>query len=572
MSIFGETAYTPYLSDATTTSGPKGEVANAKLIAHSQKFDHEVIEVVPGIYNQIGIGLATATLIEGETGNIIVDCGDSVWQAERQQEEFAKVSDRPLSAVMYTHWHYASGARVWVPEGQESSIPVWGHRKVPSNLSKLSSDLGPMLMRRVTVQFGGHLPTQGPDAFPNIGLGPYLLNPGASSMEVAYVTPNKLIADEDEAEIDGVKFQFWQYNSDSDDTLIIYLPEQKVCINNHLWPTFYNIYTLRGEEFRDPRDLIAGLDKLLSLDIEHLINVHGRPISGRENVRRALTLYRDSIQYAFDQTIRGINLGLSGREIADELPYPEEFSSFELLGEHYGEFPHSIRQIYNGMMGWFGHDTAELNPLPLKVEAARIVEGFGGRAAVMAKAQKAIADGEQNWAAQLMSYLLRIDADDSEARQIKADCLRYMGQRTPASVVRNWYLEEAVHLEGKADITKPVIQSANLDVMRQNPPGTFVRGLRFRLHPGKAAGKDIRFAVRFSDLEQTFSLHLRNRVAVYHEGLIDDADLVLNLPRDIWLKQVLGLAPVSEAIASGEASLKGDTDLLSEFLSLFVTK
>ena len=34
-------------------------------------------------------------------------------------------------------------------EGREDEIPVWGHRKVPQNLAKLSSDLGPMLMRRV---------------------------------------------------------------------------------------------------------------------------------------------------------------------------------------------------------------------------------------------------------------------------------------------------------------------------------------------------------------------------------------------------------------------------------------
>lgn len=569
MDIYGRVPYSPYLAGAESGTGPKGEIANKDLIAHSQKFDHDVIKVKDGIYNQIGIGLATTTLIEGETGNIIVDCGDSVWQAERQKEAFDKVSDRPLSAVMYTHWHYASGARVWVPAGEEGKTPVWGHRKVPQNLAKMSSDLGPMLMRRVTIQFGGHLPTGGPDAFPNIGLGPYLVNPGAKTMEIAYVQPDNLIGDEDEAEIDGVKFQFWQYNSDSDDTLIIYMPEEKVCINNHLWPTFYNIYTLRGEEFRDPRDLIAGLDKLLSLDIEHLINVHGRPISGRENVQRALTMYRDSIQYAFDQTIRGINAGLSAREISDDLPYPDEFSGFELLGEHYGEFQHSIRQIYNGMMGWFGNDTAELNPLPLKVEADRIVAGFGGREKVMEAAQQAIADSEQNWAAQLMSYLIRIDAEDTEARQVKADCLRHMGQRTPASVVRNWYLEEAVHLEGKADISKPVINSANLDVMRQNPPGTFVRSLRFRLHPGKAAGKDQTFTIRFTDIDKSFNLNVRNRVVVYGEGAADTSDFVLELERDTWLSHVAGLAPIGGALDDGAAKLTGDRAAFDAFIGMF---
>ncbi|MCB1419793.1 MAG: MBL fold metallo-hydrolase [Notoacmeibacter sp.] len=569
MNLFGEKPYVPYLSECEVSTGPKGEIANSSLIAHSDKFKQDLIKVSEGIYNIVGIGLATSTLIEGKTGNIIVDTGDSVWQAEQQKAAFAQVSDRPLSAVMYTHWHYASGARVWVPEGSEADTPIWAHRKVPQNLSKLTSDLGPMLMRRVTIQFGGHLPTSGPDAFPNIGLGPFLLNPGAKTMELAYVAPNRLINDIDEAEIDGVKFQFWQYNSDSDDTLIIYMPDRKVCINNHLWPTFYNIYTLRGEEFRDPRDLIDGLDKLLSLDIEHLINVHGRPISGRENVKRALTLYRDSIQYAFDQTIRGINLGLSGREIADALPYPEELAEFELLGEHYGEFSHSIRQIYNGMMGWFGNDTAELNPVPLHVEAERIVDGFGGRNNVLKCAAKAIEDGEQNWAAQLMSYLLRLDPEDSEARGLKAKCLRYMGQRTPASVVRNWYLEEAVHLEGKIDITKPVLRTANLDMMRQNPPGTFVRSLRFRLHPGKAQGLNKKFTVRFTELGRSFHLVIRNRVAVFGEGDLENPDFKLELERDVWLKHIVGLKPIGESIDDGLARLDGDRTEFDAFIGLF---
>ena len=109
MSVFGAVGYRPYLSDAKTATGAKGEIANVDLIAHSGKFEQETVRVVDGVYNLIGIGLATTTLIEGKTGNIIVDTGDSVWQAERHKEEFAKVSERPLSAVMYTPAALGSG-------------------------------------------------------------------------------------------------------------------------------------------------------------------------------------------------------------------------------------------------------------------------------------------------------------------------------------------------------------------------------------------------------------------------------------------------------------------------------
>ena len=63
MNIFGGPDYKPYLSGIDTSTGPKGEIANADLIAHSEMFEPEVIEVTKGIYNQIGVGLATTTLI-----------------------------------------------------------------------------------------------------------------------------------------------------------------------------------------------------------------------------------------------------------------------------------------------------------------------------------------------------------------------------------------------------------------------------------------------------------------------------------------------------------------------------
>ena len=41
--------------------------------------------------------------------------------------------------------------------------------------------------------------------------------------------------------------------SDADDSITIWFPELGVCVNNIVWPALFNIYAIRGEEYRDPQ-------------------------------------------------------------------------------------------------------------------------------------------------------------------------------------------------------------------------------------------------------------------------------------------------------------------------------
>jgi hypothetical protein len=53
--------------------------------------------------------------------------------------------------------------------------------------------------------------------------------------------------------VDGVEMVFYtDYDADTDDTLIVHLPEKHLAGNNHFWPMFPNFYPLRGSEYRDP--------------------------------------------------------------------------------------------------------------------------------------------------------------------------------------------------------------------------------------------------------------------------------------------------------------------------------
>ena len=57
--------------------------------------------------------------------------------------------------------------------------------------------------------------------------------------------------------------------------------------------------------------------------------------------------------------------------------------------------PGHVRQIHNGLFGWYGTDAAELFPHPPQVEAERIVAGFGGPATVLEQARPALKAGRK---------------------------------------------------------------------------------------------------------------------------------------------------------------------------------
>ena len=77
-----------------------------------------------------------------------------------------------------------------------------------------------------------------------------------------------------------------------------------MCVNNLAWPALFNVFPIRGEEYRDPRILLSGFDHILGLGADHLVGVHGPPLSGAAEIEKVLTLARDAIQYLWDQTVR----------------------------------------------------------------------------------------------------------------------------------------------------------------------------------------------------------------------------------------------------------------------------
>jgi len=538
--------------------GARGEVANAGLIAHGRQLERQLHRVTDRIHCQLGSSLGNATMILGDTGMIVVDTGDCVQQSQAQLADFRTVSDRPVSALIYTHGHYAMGSRTYVPAGSDDALPIYAHKDLLAVMSRMLGDLAPFLTRRAAMQFGMFLPADGPDAMPNHGLGKVFFDLDRYTPVPGFVRPNRLIEDGQEETIDGVRFQFWHAPADSDDTLLIWMPDQQTVINNIAWPVMFNIYTLRGEAFRNPLRLLPGLDRILALQPEHMVGVHGLPISGREAIRQAVTEYRDCIQFTYDQVCRGINMGLSPDELVDFVTLPASLASGRLTGQFYGELPFYVRQIYTGLVGWFGKDTVELHALPRAQSDARWLALAGGAARVLDQARTALEQREFAWAAELATAVLATEPTSPAAGQLKADALRAMGQATTAANTRSWFLTQARELEGKVDTTRVPIRFVNAATVAQMPPATYVNALRFRLDPALSAQGERSVHLRIG--EASFALRLRNGVVTVAAGAPERPDASVELSARQWGELVARDLDAEAALQAG-ATVSGDDAL-----------
>ena len=547
-------------------TGPRGEIANTELIEHSSRFGRGLRHVADGVWCYIGAGLSNITFIEAPDGLIVIDSGDCREEAAEALAAMRQHSDAPLRAMLWSHYHYVQGSAVYVDDAG-GRLDIWSHIDSARLLAEVGAELGPVRLRGIVSQFAIALPGDGPDALPNAGLGPFWKDPDRPRATPGYVPPNRSIDGPTELTIAGERIVATPIPSDSDDTLVLWFPDRKVCVNNHLWPALFNIFAMRGETYRDPIERLAAFDLMLGYAPEHLVGVHGPPISGVDTVRTALTDYRDSIQFLWDQTVRGMNAGLTLGQLVEQVQLPARFGDAYYTTELYGMAQHHVRQIHAGVRGWFDGDAVNLFPLPEAEEAARIVTGFGGRDTVLEQARAALADDEPAWAVQLATYLLRLDPDDADGRAVKAGGLRLIAQTVPSANARSWCTTQALELEGALSLDGFRVHHLGARRVLESAPHVYVQALKVQLEPTRA---DFEFGVQWRFVESGTAASLRIRRGVAVPGVDDrDADATLELDLRTWADLYAGTVTAADAEAAGSLTITGDRAGLARYFDAF---
>ncbi|UCD59188.1 MAG: MBL fold metallo-hydrolase [Candidatus Hydrogenedentota bacterium] len=556
--------------DVKLTRYPNGGIVNAALLDRlnmTQPVEPYTIEVADGVWALVGYHWGYKAVIEGERGLIIYDTGDDIEECLEILELIKKkISDKPIHTVIYSHAHYGFGTKA-ITDAYGDDIKIIGHHELNRNLLESGGlgsaipELAPSLLARTLEQFSILLPDSGPDGKAPTPLG----------KTKGFVPVNTPVKHGQKMTVDGVGMVFYtDYDSDTDDQVIVYLPETKTVLNNHLWPTFPNFYTLRGSVYRDPTDWADGIKLIRDLEPEHLINTHAIPISGKEKIRQVLSGYYDAIMYLYDQTIRGILLGKTPDELRYWVQLPKDLAEQPNNQMSYGEFSYYPPYIYQYAIGWFGRDSENLNRIAPREQAKKIVKGFGGVDAVKAELEQTLKNQEYAWSAELAGYLVKAAPDDPQARQLLADALRQMGYNTEASIPRSWYLTKALALEGKLQI--PTVMFTGPDSVLESKPETFVDQYRVRLDPKVSYGKEQLLAITLDGTDApTMGLHVRSGVAEFVPDVskhFRDSDISINMSMKAWAAYFVGDITLDALLESKDikASNKGK---VKDFFSLF---
>ena len=552
---------------AGTVVLPGGQRAHRDHVAQGEVIARRFEQPCDGVRSLVGNGLSNQTFISVRDGVVAVDTGECTEEMRSALDELRTVDQSPIVGVVYTHFHYVDGTAAIVTEpGNASPLPIVGHERIATNRTRASAEIGPSYARGLVEQFAIALPDAGPDGLVNVGLGHWYRNPAHAPYTRGHRPVTLPLGDgEGSFELGGTTFEWVHAPSDADDSVNFHVPSLGLCIHNSVWPTLFNVFAIRGEEYRDPRVLLTGLDRILRWSPEHLVGTHGPSISGRAQIRERVTRSRDSIQFLWDQTVRGINKGWTTDELASRVRLPAVYDGDYLTSERYGVAEHHVRQIHAGLRGWFDGDESKLFPLPPDERHARLIDGFGGRDAVRGRASDSLASGDVRWATELATWLVRSVGRTDGDRELLAACLRTVAERTPAANIRNWALTRARHLDRSGPMDRYYVHRFNPRTVGHLDTATVVSSLRVTVEPGLIAGIDHHVAFVVDGVR--CGLHVRNGVAVPTDGA--DATSRVTMSRDVLIDVLSGRRPWSEAVRGGSIDVDGDAAMVDRIRVAF---
>ncbi len=543
-----------------------GQVTHRDHAEQSQRLARNFYEVRQGVWCLVGNGLSNQTFIDAPDGIIAIDTGESNEEMRAAIAELRTKTSRPIVAVLYTHFHYVSGTQAVLDDDPTQQVQIWGHEKIAYNRARATAEIAPAYSRGLVEQFAITLPQDGPDGTVNVGLGNFYRNPAFTTQTNGFIEPKNTFNSQCTIEVAGLSIDVTPAPSDADDSVTFWFSALGCAVNNLVWPVLFNIFAIRGEEYRDPRIMLTGVDHLLSLNADHLIGAHGMPISGADEILNRVTKYRDSLQFLWDQTVRLTNRGYSSTELAYSIRLPDFFDDDNLTSEFYGVAEHHVRQIRSGLFGWFDGDPANLFPLPRIEHSDRMISGFGGRETVRKITREAIQNNDLRWACELGSWLSYSSDSETSDRELLASTLRLIAQRTTAANIRNWCLTRARDLDGTLDLTRFNTHRLTRKQIVSAPAERSVHILRVMLDPERAVGIDANIGFNFTSHDKT-GLHIRNCIAKQTDGR--DAKIQVTCTIEKWADILTGVVTLFEAIDSGEVQIEGDLATAKSALGVF---
>ncbi|MEU6846284.1 alkyl sulfatase dimerization domain-containing protein [Streptomyces sp. NPDC046716] len=537
--------------------------ANKSLWRQSQLASRQgLYKVTDRIYQVRGLDLSNMTIVEGDTGVIVIDPLISAETAAAALKLYREHrGERKVTALIYTHPHvdHFGGAYGVLPEGA-GDVPVVAPEGFLEHAVSENVYAGTAMNRRSSYMYGAHLPRS---ARGQIGCG---LGQSVSLGTVGLIPPTKSITRTGQVEtFDGVavEFQMTPGTEAPAEMNFVFPGLRAVCMAENATHTMHNIITLRGAQVRDAREWARYLNESIGW-VEGRVDVafasHHWPTWGGSEITELLSSQRDLYAYMHDQTLRMINVGMTGREIAEAIELPPALDVWANRG-YYGSLSHNVKGIYQRYMGWFDANPAHLWEHPPVEEAKRYVRALGGRSAAIARAREFEREGDLRFAATLLNHVVFADPGSRTAKRELASVYTRLGYASENAVWRNFYLTGALELtEGVRSGESSTVGSTMMMALSVDQ---LIDSVAIRVNGPKAWDLRVRMDWSFPALGVVYHLTVRNGVLTYRsDGKADpDAGVTLSMTK----VQLLGLLGGKEL---GDIEVSGDASLLRKVLAV----
>ncbi|MEU5891130.1 alkyl sulfatase dimerization domain-containing protein [Streptomyces sp. NPDC047461] len=547
------------------------DTANPSLWRQSRLCsDHGLFEVTEGIYQVRGFDLSNMTIVEGERGVLVIDpllcaetaaAGLALYRGHR--------GDRPVTGVLYTHSHadHFGGVRGVVPDEEVAAgVPVLAPEGFLEHAVSENVYAGTAMNRRAAYMYGAALP-KGPRGQIGAGLGQT-----TATGAVGLIPPTKDITRTGQTEtVDGIRMVFQLTpGTEAPAELNIHFPDHAaLCMAENATHNLHNLLTLRGAQVRDPRIWARYLTEAVDLfaDSSDLAFAsHHWPVWGRDRVVRFLSEQRDLYAYLHDQTLRMLNQGLTGPEIAELIEMPPALERAWHTHGYYGSVSHNTKAVYQRYLGWFDGNPAHLWEHPPVESARRYVEFMGGADEVLRRARQSFADGDFRWVVQVVHHVLFADPDNAAARELQADALEQLGYGSENGTWRNFFLMGALELR-HGSVGTPASTVAP-DLLAALTLDQLLDALAIRVDGPRSWDADITVRWNVADGDRV-TLRLCNGVLTHVTGTgpaAADPDVEISLTEADLRAVLLGVVSPADLAARSGVKVSGDVGRLTELL------
>jgi alkyl sulfatase BDS1-like metallo-beta-lactamase superfamily hydrolase len=524
-------------------------------------------EVVPGVYQVRGFDLSNISFIEGDTGIIVIDplVSTEVAAAALDFYRTHRGGDRPVVAVIYTHSHVDHFGGVLGVTSQADvdagRVAVLAPEGFTAHAVQENVYAGPAMTRRATYMYGNLL-ARGPQEQVGCGLGQI-----PSTGEVAVINPTIDIKTTGETHtIDGVEIEFQMApGTEAPAEMHFYFPRfRALCMAENATHNLHNLLTLRGALVRDPHAWSGYLTEAIDSFADRTDVVfasHHWPTWGRESIVEFLSLQRDMYAYLHDQTLRLLNQGYTGVEIAEMFQMPPALERAWHTHGYYGSVSHNVKAVYQRYMGWFDGNPGRLWPHPPEALGPRYVAAMGGIDRVVELAKAAFDSGDFRWAATLLDHAIFTDAEHATARELYADTLEQLGYGAENATWRNFFMSGAAELrDGNFGVA---VQITSPTMLSQLTPEQILDSLAIRVNGPASWELDLTIDLTFTDSVVNYRITLRNGVLVHRKVAADPASATATVKLAGKLRL---LAAAFGDFSSPGLELSGDASALQTLL------